>query len=145
MMRWQQLPDWLADKISPEPNTGCWLWMASLTSTGYGAVALRKTRVIRKAHRVVFEWLCGPIPKDRQLDHRCRQRSCVNPAHLDIVTGRENTLRGVGRTAVNVRKTHCPRGHALTGTNVIWRKTMRTCRICKYAATEASRRAERCQ
>lgn len=87
----------------------CWLWKASTTTLGYGQVQFEGR--LRRAHRVVFETLVGPIPPGLQLDHLCRNPGCVNPAHLEPVTPRENTLRGLAPSAVNSRKIHCPQGH----------------------------------
>ena len=87
------------------------------------------------AHRVAYEALIGPIPKGLCLDHLCRVRYCVNPAHLEPVTVRENVLRGISPPAVNARKRLCKNGHALSGRN-LYLKTRygwpgRECRTCK--------------
>jgi hypothetical protein len=67
------------------------------------------------------------------LDHLCRNKACVNPAHLEPVTNRENVLRGVGLSAENARKTHCKRGHPLSGDNVVVSKggRKRRCVACE--------------
>ena len=96
----------------------CWLWTRSL-SRGYGQFQLHRGGVWRpaKAHRVAFEMLVGPVPDHLQLDHLCRTPACVNPAHLEPVTNRENGLRGNSLPARNARKTHCQNGHELTPAN----------------------------
>ena len=80
------------------------------------------------------EALVGPIPKDLCIDHLCRVRNCVNPAHLEPVTVRENILRGNGPTAVNARKQLCKYGHRLFGRNLYQKPRhgwpARECRTC---------------
>lgn len=95
-------------KIDKTAPGGCWLWTA-VRRNGYGIVRLNGANV--NAHRAVYRLLRGPIPDGMQLDHLCRVRACVNPDHLEPVTQRENIMRGVGYSARNARKTHCPRGH----------------------------------
>ena len=74
----------------------------------------------------------GPIPEGLTLDHLCRVRACVNPAHLEPVTLRENTLRSPSApTAINARKTECLRGHAFTPENTWVHRSRRCCRECK--------------
>ncbi len=81
------------------------------------------------AHRVAWEKVHGPIPPGMQIDHLCRNRACVNVNHLEAVTQRVNTLRGLSAGAMNARKTVCPRGHPLEGDNL--RKSLRGDRECK--------------
>ena len=107
--------DWVFDRATPEPNSGCWLWDRAISQTGYGNICVDGK--YRGAHRVVYEALVGPIPEGLHLDHRCRVRACVNPNHLEPVSQRENSLRGVGAAAVNARQTHCRHGHELTPEN----------------------------
>jgi hypothetical protein len=131
---------WLEKKLAkfafPEPNSGCWLWGGALNRDGYGTIYVQGSK--RKlAHRIIFESMRRPVPEGMHLDHLCRNRLCVNPDHLEIVSPRTNVLRGQGLTAVNARKTHCVQGHALTADNVWLDKrkshTARKCRICKAA------------
>jgi hypothetical protein len=120
----------------PEPNSGCWLWLGGLSGGGYGSVSV--VDVQATAHRFSYELYKGPIPEGLQLDHLCRNRSCVNPDHLEPVTSRENILRGEGLSAINARKTHCPLGHELTGKNLITRGRKRRCRTCQRHQQRAS-------
>ena len=72
---------------------GCWLWTKSIDYGGYGRIGQRGVNA--RAHRVSYEHFVGPIPDGLSLDHLCRNRRCVNPDHLEPVTGSENTRRGI--------------------------------------------------
>ncbi len=74
-----------------EPTTGCWLWKARVNKAGYGG--LRIDGKNRLAHRVSYELACGAIPAGFHVDHLCRVRFCVNPAHLEAVPAAENARR----------------------------------------------------
>lgn len=116
------------DKVSPEPNSGCWLWDGATTNS-YGEFYFHRRILI--AHRFAYRVLRGPIPGGLQLDHLCRVRCCVNPDHLEIVTQQENIKRGdAGKNVLN--KTHCPQGHPYSGEHlgVGW-KGVRICRTCR--------------
>lgn len=79
-----------------EPD-GCWNWRKALTTAGYGHFFMGR---YYQAHRIVFIRYRGPVPDDRQLDHLCRNRRCVNPDHLEVVTQSEN-IRRSPRTRMN--------------------------------------------
>lgn len=110
----------------------CWIWTAGKNSAGYGQFSLRRRTVY--AHRYAYERLRGPIPDGLELDHLCRVRACVNPAHLEPVTRRENQLRGESPIAQKARWTHCPRGHEFTPENTYYRPDgdgrHRLCKTC---------------
>lgn len=117
-----------------DSNGVCWEWTAG-RSRGYGVFST-EGRMVR-AHKYLYEALMGPVPAGLVLDHLCRNRACVNPDHIQAVTSRTNTLRGAGVTAVNARKTHCPKGHPYEGKNVIHHKRGgRGCRACCLAADQ---------
>ena len=126
--------DRFAEKIALA-DSGCIEWIASTDGTGYGKFMAEPGHNGRmtQAHRWSYEYHVGPIPDGLQLDHLCRNRACVNPDHLEPVSQRENLLRGVGATAMNARKTHCPEGHRYAGPNLYVNPTTgsRLCRTCR--------------
>lgn len=124
----------------------CWLWTGYLND-GYGIFwAGPRPRTPRGPHRVSYEWVKGAIPEGLQIDHLCRVRHCVNPEHLEVVTQRENILRGRGAAVGNLEKTHCPRGHAYAGENLLIqgrKRNQRACRTCGRARNKAWREARK--
>lgn len=112
----------------------CWLWNGARTDREYGLFRLVRPKRMIGAHRFAYEQFNGPIPSELTIDHLCRVRYCVNPAHLEVVTRGENVLRGTGLSAVNARKTHCKRGHAFDEVNTAYSPTgARICRACNRA------------
>jgi len=113
-----------------EKTETCWLWTASTQGRGYGAMWNGERMIL--AHRWAYQSLVGPIPEGLELDHLCRVRNCVNPAHLEPVTRKENILRGESDPAKRARQTHCKRGHLLSGDNlyVVPPNGYRRCREC---------------
>ena len=79
-------------KVEKTPT--CWLWTAAKQQGGYGMFGAKNTKKVVAAHRWSYEHFVGPIPKGMQIDHLCRVRHCVNPAHLEPVTPKENLRRG---------------------------------------------------
>jgi len=123
----------MTDPIKAKIKTPCWYWGGTIYSTGYAVKKLNGRRFL--VHREIYQAIFGPIPTGKQLDHLCRHRSCVNPFHLEPVTVKENVLRGEGPTARHARKTHCVKGHALTGSNLYRRpRGGRSCKRCMRAA-----------
>lgn len=108
----------------------CWLWTGTLYA-GYGYIGVNYKGI--RAHRYNYELLVGPIPEDLQIDHLCKVKNCVNPAHLEPVTLQENVRRGEASIKAIARqraKTHCPRGHEYNFENTIVYRGNRSCRIC---------------
>ncbi len=91
--------------------TPCIVWMGALNAKGYGCFGLDGDTKL--AHRVAYEFENGPIPDGLTIDHLCRVKRCVNPAHLEAVTGRENTRRAVEQD----RPTECAQGHPYSAEN----------------------------
>lgn len=113
------LPLRIASKL--EQDGECWRWTANKNGDGpYGSVTWEGQS--RRAHRVIYELLVGPIPDGHVLDHLlprdCIGTLCCWPGHVEPVTGEVNMLRGVSGPAVNARKEVCIRGHRLVGENV---------------------------
>lgn len=125
-------------KIACLPS-GCWLWTG--TNNGrYGQVRYGNRYV--PAQREVWEYFNGPVPAGLILDHLCRVGFCVNPSHLEPVTPRENTLRGIGPTAQNAQRISCVHGHPFDAANTYFEKSgARACRACNRERWRAKHRA----
>lgn len=108
------------DKI--ERVGGCWIWLGSTNKDGYGLFHLLGK--MQSAHRVSYELHIGDIPEGMEIDHICRERSCVNPAHLEPVSRQENLDRMI------LAKTHCINGHDYKESSFIHLKGFRECSIC---------------
>lgn len=109
----------------------CWIWGGgTLSDSGYGRLERKTGSVL--VHRFTYETFIGPVPDDLELDHLCRVRKCCNPAHLEPVTHRVNSLRGETIPARNAAKTHCPQAHRYdpTNTNDYTRTGQRYCKAC---------------
>lgn len=132
----------VADRLArliTKTAAGCWEWAGARDEQGYGRFKLARDggrpRWVR-AHRWVYEQLVGQVPPGLQLDHLCRNRACVNPAHLEPVTNRINWLRGESPSAVSYRTDTCTAGHPFTPENTYIRPSrpnQRECRECKRA------------
>lgn len=111
-------------------QNGCWNWTGATSALGYGRFWFADQ--MRWAHRVAYELLVGPVPDGHELDHLCRNPSCVNPVHLEPVTHRENVLRGAAPAAILVHATRCKHGHPFDEVNTYVRPKSgtRDCRTC---------------
>lgn len=129
------------NKVSPEPNTGCWLWTGACNARGYGTFSFNNKSWL--AHRWGYMIFQGPIPPDVECDHLCRQPACVNPTHIELVSHQVNVARGVTGEylgAIERAKTHCPKGHLYEESNIYRRPDAphsRGCRTCRQEANVA--------
>ncbi|WP_155054526.1 HNH endonuclease signature motif containing protein [Streptomyces blattellae] len=129
-------------KVTGGDFATCWEWSAARNERGYGrfSVGGRQGRMV-EAHRVAYELMVGEIPTGLELDHTCRNPSCVNPWHLDPVPHRVNSQRSTAGRVNAARQravTHCPAGHPYDDENTAYRKDGR--RRCKACGRDAARR-----
>ena len=80
--------EYIENRSIPEPNSGCWLWMGCVHKDGYAKISSGQN-----AHRVSYSLFVCEAPKGMDIDHKCKNRSCVNPDHLEAVTHKENVRR----------------------------------------------------
>ncbi len=129
-------------RVNKSGPNGCWLWTGPKNKDGYGNHS--ENHKVVKAHRWSYEYHKTPIPEGMQIDHICRNRACVNPDHMEVVTKKENTLRSLAPTAINARKTHCYKGHPFTKENTwISPEGWRYCKICKREQDRIKRERRR--
>lgn len=121
-------------KFVDKSESGCWLWKGYKDKRGYGFFG-HDTGVSMLAHRFLFIYENGQPAHGTELDHLCRNPSCVNPDHLEAVSHHENVKRGmVGRHMIQKSKesTHCANGHEFTASSLYLHKgKYKQCRICK--------------
>jgi len=122
-------------KVEGGDIDSCWIWIARVRPDGYGSFMMDGGRGTRYAHRIAYEWLRGPVPEGLQLDHLCRQRSCVNPWHLEPVTPMVNVHRS---TRTRATDTECANGHPWTDETAVFWQGYRKCLAC-YRDREACR------
>ena len=111
-----------------DKSDGCWCWAGCISHKGYGRFSVTRNRRSRPylAHRVAWYFEHGRFPAET-IDHLCRNRSCVNPAHMEDVSREENSRRGHG-----IWNGICKQGHDLSLTDAWtdWHGGNRMCRKC---------------
>jgi hypothetical protein len=109
-------------------DTTCILWTGYINESGYGQKTVGRKRYL--AHRWAWIEENGEIPEGMTIDHLCRVRNCINVGHMEVVTPRENIMRGDTIAARNAAKTHCHKGHTLEDA-YIKPSGGRDCRTCR--------------
>jgi hypothetical protein len=126
-------PERFWPKVDVRGEDECWTWLAGKDGHGYGKFYVDRSRRNFKAHRFAYLLVRGELP-ELELDHLCRNPSCVNPAHLEPVTHRENMVRGNGISG-RARLKQCQRGHPFDAVNTrIKVNGTRACRTCQRIA-----------
>lgn len=123
-------------RVRVEDESQCWVWRGYVGVNGYGELSIgpRASRVRHRAHRLAFYAWRGEILQPLVIDHVCRNRRCCNPAHLRQVTVARNNIENSSSVgAINFGKTHCARGHLLSGPNLRLYRGERECRRCRAA------------
>jgi len=129
----------LFSKIFIDPITNCWNWTFARDKFGYGFFRYKGNTY--RVHRFMYAYLIGKIPTAKYgkgipvFDHLCKNRSCCNPKHLELVTQKINLLRGSSQMAINTKKIHCIKGHLLPKAKKESHdgKPTRRCIICRRA------------
>lgn len=122
-----------------DEETGCHNWPGAVNGDGYGL--LERGGRSMSAHRWYWIQANGDIPEGMKIDHLCRNPRCCNPAHMEVVTNRENVMRGMSPHVIASRENRCMRGHEFTPENTIQKSCGgRQCRECQRVAARRSYR-----
>lgn len=123
-------------KVKVLKKNQCWEWSSYIAPNGYGFMSVNNKP--KTAHRIAYEYANGEIPKGLWIDHKCRNRKCVNPNHLRAVTPKINAIENsVSTAAINAKKTHCPSGHEYSEDNTKIKfnhrlgRPQRRCKVCE--------------
>lgn len=131
----------IRERIAFDPATGCWNWTGTRNgqrNCGYAVIETCGRK--RLVHLVMYEALKGPLPTGLEADHRCWNKRCVNPNHIEAVTHAEN----IRRMHQAYPRTACVNGHEYTPNNTTVLNGNRACVIC-YRARVRRQTAKRAQ
>lgn len=137
----QSITSRIANSIKVQDN-GCWVWTRRRDRQGYGVMWIYQEgkKYQRFAHRMSYEAHKGLIPANKQIDHLCMNKSCVNPAHLEVVTSKENTQRYF--QSIDIDR-YCRNGHRRTSSNTYISGKTKYCKIChRYSSAAYRKRKE---
>lgn len=134
-----RIPERIWDKIIPEPNSGCWIWLGAVTKdkyNGYGKTCFEGDNNVY-LHRLMYTQFIGEIHKTKEIDHKCKVKCCCNPNHLEAVFHSTNALRGTAGHSTRdfwEKATVCKKGHPRTPENTkVNSGGWKHCRICYLA------------
>lgn len=113
MSKIKRTPEEVLKKYTKPGENGCIIWTGGQNDNGYGQLTFRHEHL--STHRFVWKYFKGSLPdKSKQIDHICRNRLCVNPEHLRIVSVTENHLNSKTSDEGGLNKRQCSKGHDLT-------------------------------
>jgi len=131
------LQERLMKRVVVDPKTGCWNFTGAWMAGGYGGIGIATSKTAL-AHRVSYQLFVGPIPEDHDLHHKCENKRCINPDHLEPLTRLAHQIK---TPTTSRNRTHCPKGHPLSGKNLVAydlrTKNIRKCRECRRAIMKA--------
>lgn len=123
----------------------CWIWKKTPTPNGYGRVWDETIEKDIYVHRASYETFIGSILRGLEIHHKCFNKLCINPTHLELVTSSQHKMKAghvrSGSNHFNGKKTHCKNGHAFSENNITPKKSggIISGRLCKICCKERER------
>ena len=130
--------------VQKDEGTKCWNWTGDTKLAGYGnhIIQVGGTRKTVISHRWAYEYFIGPIPHGHHVHHKCQNRSCCNPEHLEAILPVEHTRKTPASvSARHSVKTHCPSGHEYNEKNIYMHAGSRHCKTCMNNRVKERRKA----